>query len=172
MTLAGGDEGLVGCWFLGQKYDERGLPAGARRGVHPILDEAGRWLDLYFAGKIPDFMPKLSPQGTPFQKEVWGILRTIPYGKTMTYGEIAKIIAARRGVSQMSAQAVGGAVGHNPITIFIPCHRVMGADGKLTGYAGGIEKKRALLDLERDGRPIVKSFIDTAKKIEYDETKA
>ncbi len=150
MTLAAGDDGLVGCWFSGQKYDGRGLPKDAKPGDHPILDEAESWLDLYFAGKIPDFMPPLMPQGTPFQKEVWGILGTIPYGRTMTYGEIAKIMAARRGVSRMSAQAVGGAVGHNPLTIFIPCHRVMGADGKLTGYAGGIEKKRALLDLERN----------------------
>ena len=152
MLLAAGDDGLAGCWFYGQKYFKKGMPSETKIGFHPLLIEAANWLDVYFKGKNPDFMPPLSPQGTPFQKEVWDILLTIPYGETMTYGEIAKILAARRGISTMSAQAVGGAVGRNPITIFIPCHRVLGAGGMLTGYAGGVEKKEALLRLEGHGR--------------------
>ena len=98
-------------------------------------------------------MPALSPEGTPFRQEVWKILRTIPYGETRTYGEIAGILARRQGRSHMSAQAAGGAVGHNPISILIPCHRVVGADGSLTGYAGGLERKACLLALEAGHRP-------------------
>ena len=106
-----------------------------------------RWLDLYFAGKEPHFMPALSPDGTAFQQAVWEILRTIPYGETTTYGAIAKRLEKNTG-KRMSAQAVGGAVGRNPISILIPCHRVIGADGGLTGYAGGLDKKEYLLGLE------------------------
>ncbi|ANR70015.1 cysteine methyltransferase [Selenomonas sp. oral taxon 126] len=113
----------------------------------PVFEETFRWLDLYFSGKVPDCMPQLAPKGTAFQHAVWDILRTIPYGKTTTYGRIAAQLAETRG-GRMSAQAVGGAVGRNPISILIPCHRVIGADGSLTGYAGGMERKDFLLRLE------------------------
>ena len=115
---------------------------------HVILQAAKQWLDVYFSGQEPNFMPPLRPAGTGFQQEVWQLLRAIPYGKTTTYGEIAAALAARHGIPQMSAQAVGGAVGRNPIPIFIPCHRVVGSGGKLTGYSGGLEKKQFLLSNE------------------------
>ena len=111
----------------------------------PVFDETRRWLDLYIAaGEKPDSIPPLAPLGTPFQQRVWKILLTIPYGKTMSYGDIACLVSPT-----MSAQAVGGAVGRNPIAIIIPCHRVIGADGSLTGYGGGLERKRWMLELER-----------------------
>ena len=109
----------------------------------PVFDDTRRWLDLYFAGKKPDFLPPLAPKGTAFQQRVWDILLTIPYGKTMSYGDVARRISPT-----MSAPAIGGAVGRNPIGIIIPCHRVIGADGSLTGYGGGLERKRWLLKLE------------------------
>ena len=114
----------------------------------PIFRETVRWLDIYFSGKEPDFTPPLDMRTGPFRREVWEIMLTIPYGQTMTYGEIAKEIARRHGLAKMSAQAVGGAVGHNAIPIIIPCHRVIGANGNLTGYGGGIERKIKLLELE------------------------
>ena len=113
----------------------------------PVFEETLHWLDLYFSGKVPDFLPPLAPIGTAFQQMVWEMLRAIPYGETTTYGRIAAQIAAARG-GRMSAQAVGGAVGRNPISILIPCHRVIGADGSLTGYAGGMVRKEFLLRLE------------------------
>ncbi len=115
----------------------------------PIFTETDRWLDIYFSGKNPDFTPKLHLKVTGFRKMVWDILLTIPFGQTITYGEIASRIAKQRGIPRMSAQAVGGAVGHNPIALIIPCHRVVGANGSLTGYAGGIDKKEQLLRLEQ-----------------------
>ena len=114
----------------------------------PALSETGRWLDIYFTGKEPDFMPPLHPIGSAFRQSVWKILLQIPYGQTTTYGEIARQLAEKQGRSKMSAQAVGGAVGHNEISILIPCHRVVGTSGSLTGYAGGINKKIRLLELE------------------------
>ena len=114
-----------------------------------MLKETKRWLDLYFSGKEPDFTVPIHLIGTDFQKEVWRLLCQIPYGKTMTYGEIAARLAARKGLAHMSAQAVGGAVGHNKISILVPCHRVVGVDGSLTGYGGGIARKVKLLELER-----------------------
>lgn len=113
----------------------------------PVFEEVSRWLDVCFAGRDPGALPPLAPHGTAFQQAVWKILRRIPYGTTTTYGRIAAHIAAARG-GRMSAQAVGGAVGRNPISILIPCHRVIGADGSLTGYAGGLDKKEYLLRLE------------------------
>ena len=113
------------------------------------MQEAIRWLDLYFAGKKPDFTPPLHPEGSAFRQMVWKALLTIPYGETRTYGELAKRIAEEKHIPTMSAQAIGGAVGHNPISIIIPCHRVVGAKGALTGYAGGVEKKEFLLRLEK-----------------------
>ena len=115
----------------------------------PIFSETDRWLDIYFSGKNPDFTPKLHLKVTGFRKMVWDILLTIPFGQTITYGEIASRIAKQRGIPRMSAQAVGGAVGHNPIALIIPCHRVVGANGSLTGYAGGVDKKEQLLRLEQ-----------------------
>ena len=113
----------------------------------PVFREVCRWLDVYFAGRDPGALPPLAPHGTAFQQAVWNILLGIPYGTTTTYGGIAARIAAARG-GRMSAQAVGGAVGRNPISILIPCHRVIGTDGSLTGYAGGLDKKEYLLRLE------------------------
>lgn len=149
ILLAADDTGLTGLWFEGQKYFALYLDKEHEEKEIPLFHEAKRWLDIYFSGKEPDFTLPLHFTGTEFQNEVWEILYSIPYGKTMTYGEIAAQIAARRGISHMSAQAVGGAVGHNEISIIVPCHRVVGANGILTGYAGGIEKKIALLELEK-----------------------
>ena len=113
-----------------------------------VFDQTRRWLDLYFSGREPGFTPALNPAGSAFRRAVWEILLKIPYGKTTTYGQIAREIAAARGLAKMSAQAIGGAVGHNEISIIIPCHRVIGAHGNLTGYAGGIDRKIKLLQLE------------------------
>ena len=148
MLLAADEIGLTGLWFEEQKYFANTLPMEQILKETPILAEAKHWLDLYFSGEEPTFVPPLHPAGSDFRKAVWQILLQIPYGKTMTYGEIAREIAKIRNVSHMSAQAVGGAVGHNAISIIIPCHRVVGTNGSLTGYAGGIDKKIALLELE------------------------
>ncbi|MBS6619590.1 MAG: methylated-DNA--[protein]-cysteine S-methyltransferase [Varibaculum cambriense] len=115
----------------------------------PIFQETGRWLDTYFRGCAPSFTPKLKLTGSDFQKRVCEIMLTIPYGKTVTYGEIAAQIARERGIPRMSAQAVGGAVGANPILLIVPCHRVIGAGGNLTGYGAGMERKIQLLTLEK-----------------------
>ena len=147
ITLASDGTSLVGLWFDGQKYFADTLEDAHRQKSLPVFEEACRWLDLYFSGKEPSFLPPLAPKATPFRKKVWDILLSIPYGQTMTYGEIAKAIA-REQSSRMSAQAVGGAVGHNPISIIVPCHRVVGTNGSLTGYADGIDKKVQLLTLE------------------------
>ena len=138
ILLAADEIGLTGLWFDGQKYFARKLPPAHIQQETPVLREAMRWLDVYFAGQEPDFLPPLHPEGSEFQRSVWEMLLTIPYGQTTTYGAIAKRLAEMRGVPRMSAQAVGGAVGHNRISILIPCHRVVGANGSLTGYAGGI----------------------------------
>lgn len=114
----------------------------------PALARTRQWLDVYFSGRAPDFVPPLHLIGTPFQMTVWELLLQIPYGQTVSYGALAKRIASQRGVRRMSAQAVGGAVGRNPIAIIVACHRVIGSDGRLTGYAAGLEKKKALLRCE------------------------
>ena len=150
ITLASDGNSLTGLWFDGQKYFAD-IIAGEKTlhdGMLPVFADTRRWLDIYFSGKQPDFTPPLKMASTPFRKAVWEILLTIPYGKTMTYGEIAAITARQRNISKMSAQAVGGAVGHNHISIIVPCHRVIGAHGSLTGYAGGIRKKIQLLEHE------------------------
>ena len=134
ITMAADGTVLTGLWLDGQKYFGDTLPEAYEEKRLPVFDEAKRWLDLYFQGKVPDFTPPLSLQSTPFREAVWKILLTIPYGQTMTYGEIAGMIAKQKGISRMSAQAVGGAVGHNPISIIVPCHRVVGTNGSLTGY--------------------------------------
>ena len=149
ILLAADEVGLRGLWFDGQKYFAHDLPDERTERETPVLSEAKRWLDLYFGGQEPDFLPPLHPVGTPFRQAVWEILLRISYGKTVTYGEISKQLAEKMGLERMSAQAVGGAVGHNEISIIIPCHRVVGSNGSLTGYAGGINRKIKLLELER-----------------------
>lgn len=147
LLLAGDETHLLGLWMEGQKYFGATLPeAPARRDDNPLLLQVRNWLDRYFAGERPaaSELP-LAPIGGAFRQEVWRILCEIPYGEVTTYGEIARSIAVRMGRANMSAQAVGGAVGHNPISIIIPCHRVVGTNGSLTGYAGGVDKKRWLL---------------------------
>lgn len=148
ILLAADEIGLTGLWFDGQKYFARDLPAEHVEQNTPVLSEAKRWLDIYFTGREPDFTPPLHPTGSVFRQAVWEILLQIPYGQTTTYGEIARQLAAKLGLPRMSAQAVGGAVGHNEVSIIIPCHRVVGTSGSLTGYAGGIDKKVKLLELE------------------------
>ena len=115
----------------------------------PVVELARKWLDIYFSGREPDIEVPLHLTGTPFQNEVWELLCAIPYGKTVTYGELAKRLAEKKGLPRMSAQAIGGAVGRNPVSIIVPCHRVVGANGSLTGYAGGVDKKLRLLELEK-----------------------
>lgn len=141
--------GIVGLWFMDQKYYASCLDKDSVEKEIPVLKDAKAWLDMYFSGKEPKMKLPLHMIGTDFQKEVWNILLTIPYGETMTYGEIATILANKRGLKRMSAQAVGGAVGHNPISILVPCHRVVGSNRNLTGYAGGIKRKEYLLELEK-----------------------
>lgn len=149
ILLAADDIGLVGLWFEGQKYFAHGLEKTHEEKEIPLFAKVKRWLDVYFSGQAPQFAVPLHFIGSDFQKEVWELLRTIPYGQTTTYGAIAKQLAAKRGLPQMSAQAVGGAVGHNEISVIVPCHRVVGKNGSLTGYAGGIDKKAELLRLEK-----------------------
>ena len=139
---------LTGLWFEGST-DGRKHPAEGIVQDLPLFDETRRWLDIYFSGRQPDFTPRYRIDYlTPFRREVQGLMCKIPFGQTATYGDIAAAIAAKHGVAKMSAQAVGGAVGWNPICIIIPCHRVIGADGNLTGYGGGLHNKMALLRLE------------------------
>ena len=174
ILITADDAGVTGLWFQGQQNTKQCPQAertttGDPSPANTFCDQAKHWLDIYFSGQEPDFMPSLHAVGTPFQLAVWQILRQIPYGQTMAYGEIAQLIAAqhnapqadiaqrdasqngaaRRNRSRMSAQAVGGAVGRNPIALLIPCHRVVGANGKLTGYAGGVDRKAKLLALEK-----------------------
>ncbi len=149
ILLAADEIGLTGLWFEGQKYFAHGLEEEQEEKEILLFERVKDWLDLYFSGKEPEFRVPLHLNGTDFQREVWKILCSIPYGHTTTYGKIAQQLAAERKLPHMSAQAVGGAVGHNPVAILVPCHRVVGADGSLTGYAGGVEKKIKLLTLER-----------------------
>lgn len=149
ILLAADEIGLTGLWFDGEKYYADNLAAEHEARDTQALGAAKRWLDVYFAGKEPDFLPPLHPIGSAFRQEVWQLLLEIPYGQTTTYGALARRLAERRGLRHMSAQAVGGAVGHNEISILIPCHRVVGMSGSLTGYAGGIDKKLSLLRLEQ-----------------------
>lgn len=157
ILLACDNTGLTGLWFRDQKYfaanlSKETIDCKMSGWEHPVLTETRLWLDQYFSMKLPDFLPPLHLIGTPFRMEVWEILCNIPYGKTITYGEIAAQLAIKRGLSSMSAQAVGGAVGHNPISIIVPCHRVLGSNGSLTGYAGGTDRKNALLTLEKSAK--------------------
>ena len=143
ITLASDGKALVGLWFDGQKYFAAGLaPVHEERQDLEIFAETRRWLDIYFSGKNPDFLPNIALRGSEFRKAVWRKLLEIPYGQTTTYGALARSMHCK------SAQAVGGAVGHNPLSLIVPCHRVVGTGGKLTGYAGGIDKKEWLLHME------------------------
>lgn len=148
ITVSGNGDALTGLWFDGQAHFASALSDAHEDRKLPVFLETARWLDLYFSGSLPDFTPPLFMLGTPFRKAVWEILLSIPYGKTVTYGQIAAILAKKQGVDRVSARAVGSAVGHNPISLIVPCHRVIGADSSLTGYAGGLDRKRALLMLE------------------------
>ena len=148
ILLAGDGEGLTGLWFAGQKLAPAAPDEAQTQMPLPVFAEAARWLDIYFSGKAPAFTPPLHLRGTPFQRAVWTLLLSIPYGTTVTYGEIAARIAREMNLPRVSPRAVGGAVGRNPVSLIVPCHRVIGADGRLTGYAGGLERKRWLLRLE------------------------
>ena len=143
LTIASDGESIVGLWLEGQKYFSATLNGEVTEKELPVFDEARRWLDIYFSGREPQFMLPLAPRGSEFRRAVWDELLRIPYGETATYGDIAKRLGGKS-----SARAVGGAVGHNPISIIIPCHRVVGANGSLTGYAGGVDKKIKLLEIE------------------------
>ena len=150
ITIASDGEALTGLWFEGQKYFAATLSTDTSENPDlPVFRQTRLWLDRYFGGEIPDFTPKLKMRGSTFRRQVWQKLLEIPYGHTVTYGEIARAIARENGLERMSAQAVGNAVGHNPIALIIPCHRVLGSDGSLTGYAAGTDKKAFLLDLEK-----------------------
>ena len=147
-VMAAEDGALTGVWLEGQKYFPSGLPEPSD-GESEIFAHTCRWLDAYFAGRQPDVSAlPMAPKGSAFALSVWQLLLASPYGQTVTYGELAKRLAEQRGLAHMSAQAVGGAVGHNPISVIIPCHRVLGAKNQLTGYAGGLEVKTFLLKLE------------------------
>lgn len=149
VTLASDGGSLTGLWFDGQKYFAATLEPEHMEKALPVFHQTRRWLDRYFRGVDPGPIPPLSLQGSPFRRAVWEIMLKIPYGQVTTYGEIAAQIAKDQGRSTRYAQAVGNAVGHNPISVIVPCHRVIGSDGSLTGYAGGISKKIFLLSLEK-----------------------
>ena len=142
ITLAGENDALTGLWFAVQRHYGSTLPAAADEGWIPVFDDTFRWLDSYFGGYVPSLTPRLDLRGTPFQRKVWYALLDIPYGEVITYGELA-----RR--QNTSPRAIGGAVGRNPVSLIVPCHRVIGAGGRLTGYAGGLDLKARLLELER-----------------------
>lgn len=149
MTMASDGQFLIGLWFEGQKYFLASLDTEVKEDAQlEVFDQTRRWLDIYFRGEVPTFLPPIRLVGSEFRRQVGEIMLSIPYGKTMTYGEIAAKMAQQLGKPRMSAQAIGGAVGHNPISVIVPCHRVVGANGSLTGYAGGIDLKVSLLQLE------------------------
>ena len=149
IRLRSDGKSLTGLWFVGQVNDAKEHSDIEMKDDLPIFGQVETWLESYFSGKQTSITIPLQPKGTSFQQRVWQILQEIPYGETMTYGEIAQRIAKEKGVETFSAQAVGQAVGKNPISILIPCHRVLGKNGALTGYAGGVHRKEQLLQLER-----------------------
>lgn len=150
IILTADRDALTGLYFEGTR-DYHAAAGEMRRYESALIRRAKLWLDIYFSGRKPDFTVPLRQEGTPFQRRVWEILQDIPYGETTSYGEIARQIAKERGIPRMAAQAVGGAVGRNRILIMIPCHRVIGSDSSLTGFGGGLERKAALLALEKIG---------------------
>ncbi|MCL2365611.1 MAG: methylated-DNA--[protein]-cysteine S-methyltransferase [Oscillospiraceae bacterium] len=152
LTLASDGEHLIGLWLDGQKYHGQSVPGALiEQGDLTVFDRTKEWLDRYFAGKKPQISElPIAPIGTPFRKAVWQILCDIPYGAVVTYGHVARCLTDDELKARKLSRAVGGAVGHNPISIIVPCHRVVGSNGKLTGYAGGLERKQFLLELEKD----------------------
>lgn len=148
ITIASDEASVTGIWFENSRFFGETLSGKYINQATAAAEQAVHWLDIYFNNKIPDFTPPLLLKGTDFRMTVWKMLLDIPYGETISYGDIAKAVAKRRGIEKMSAQAVGNAVGHNPISIIVPCHRVVGSKGSLTGYGGGIKRKKALLDIE------------------------
>ena len=148
LTIASDGEFLTGLWISEQKYFMANLADVETKPDLPIFHKTRSWLDQYFEGKNPGPIPEVKAQGTEFRQRVWKLLAEIPYGQLTTYGELARRIAAEQGIIKMSSRAVGGAVGHNPISIIVPCHRVIGSNGSLTGFGGGIARKIQLLKLE------------------------
>jgi methylated-DNA-[protein]-cysteine S-methyltransferase len=148
LTVSSDGQNICGLWIEGQKYFGKTLGNDVLEKDMPVFEKVRKWLSVYFSGKEPDFMPPLMPKGSPFQKAIWNNLCKIPYGKTTSYGELARQFELENRGKRTSARAAGGAVGHNPISILIPCHRVIGKSGNLTGYAGGIAAKIKLLQLE------------------------
>ncbi len=150
VTMASNGEALTGLWFDGQRYFADGLSAELEEKELPVFALADRWLNIYFSGREPDFTPPLRLSGTPFRRAVWEVLLAVPYGQTVTYAQVAEAAAKRLGRPRSSARAAGGAVGRNPVSLIVPCHRVVGCGGALTGYAGGTDRKRRLLALEQE----------------------
>jgi methylated-DNA-[protein]-cysteine S-methyltransferase len=148
LTVSSDSQAISGLWMEGQKYFAKTLEEDVLEQDLPLFEQVRQWLDVYFSGREPDFMLPLAPKGSPFQKSIWDNLLKIPYGQTTTYGALAKQFETENKGKRTSARAVGSAVGHNPVSILIPCHRVVGKNGSLTGYAGGIDKKIKLLQLE------------------------
>ncbi|MCR5346599.1 MAG: methylated-DNA--[protein]-cysteine S-methyltransferase [Fretibacterium sp.] len=168
ILLAADSEGLTGLWFAGQKhFAHRTCVECGEKNIH-VYEQTTQWLDIYFSGQEPNFTPPLRLTGTTFQVDIWQLLLKIPYGKTTTYRELARKISDQRRLTQMSPQAVGGAVGHNAISIIIPCHRVVGSNGSLVGYAGGIDRKVQLLTLENVD--ITKYFTPQNRTKQFGET--
>ena len=153
ITLASNGTHLTGLWIEGQKYFPSHLPADKTTTLLSVFRQTQEWLDAYFKGENPDYLPNIELKDTPFRLAVWEILKHIPYGETVTYKDIAKEVARQNNRQSMSAQAIGGAIGHNPVSIIIPCHRVIGSNGSLTGYAGGIERKIALFIIRKSKFP-------------------
>ncbi len=162
ITIASDGAALVGLWFDDQRFFAASLSPEHEEKTLPVFEQADRWLDLYFGGRDPGFTPPVKLRTTGFRQSVCKIMLAIPYGRTLTYGKIAEIVAHTKGVPRMSAQAVGGAVGHNPVSLIVPCHRVVGAGGALVGYGGGLERKAALLALEH--ADLSGDFIPCAQK--------
>ena len=150
--MASDGEALTGLWFDGQTYYAGTLTGTEQEADLPVFTQAAKWLDTYFSGRDPGFTPPLHLTGSPFRQAVWELLLTIPFGETTTYGALAKRFAAQTNKPVPAAQAIGGAVAHNPVSLIVPCHRVIGADGSLTGYAGGMYRKEQLLALEQGKR--------------------
>lgn len=165
LTAAAENGALIGLWFVGQKYYPSATSHWVADESYPVFDSLRSWVSDYFSGKTRLPRVPLAPNGTEFQKNIWDLLLKIPYGQTTSYGEIASHVAARMGLSSMSAQAVGGAVGHNPISLLIPCHRVVGSNRSLTGYAGGLDKKEALLKLEKLALTVGEKTLDDLKSL-------
>lgn len=161
ITLAADDDYLRGLWFDGQRYDRLGLTPGSALRETPILALTRRWLDVYFAGEAPDFTPPYRVDGSEFKRAVSAAMAAIPRGETRSYGDLARVVAKTMGRARTAPQAVGGAVGHNPLSIIVPCHRVVGSDGSLVGYAGGLERKRRLLELEGIDLAAARLFLPT-----------